>query len=317
MIKIDEYDETSLDDVRRQLYEGERRGIQQEAGELFRRYYSSAYEFRPNQQREGVEGVRNSGDNGYGERGSGEASSIEEGLNESKSYSLKNEYWKTDLTKSQLKTVDGCLRQIGNPESTRITDTANWYKGRINGKDLFVIYSAVYANDPTILYEVKGGNANIERDILMDLLEVIENGESTIGIQRNIDRLLSDDWVQEKHDMANNDVGSRGRGSNTGYASVLQGKSSNFTGSQAFRNVIRNLFEIQKRDGEINEDKNFSLKENGNISSKDRKELLDLKEKGLYLSTLYFDWHGNHLIIYGWQEKVRLSNDCEERRTFT
>ncbi len=78
VIKIDEYDETSLDDVRRRIYEGERRGIQQEAGELFRRYHSSAYEFRPNQQRTGAGSVKNSGYHGHGGR-SGEKTSEAEG----------------------------------------------------------------------------------------------------------------------------------------------------------------------------------------------------------------------------------------------
>lgn len=167
---------------------------------------------------------------------------------------LYNKKWHTDLTQTQIKEVVKSLRKAGNPEATRITDTANWYKGRIDGKDLFVIYSTVYANEPTILYEVKGVNASRELDILQIILEVIEDGESVIGIQRNIDRLLGGDWVQKKHDMANNNDRPRGRGSNTGYAPILQGKSPEFIGSPAFREVVRNLFEIQY--GKINDGKN-------------------------------------------------------------
>ena len=57
------------------------------------------------------------------------------------------------------------LRKEGNPETTRITDTANWYKGRISGQDLFVIYSTEDAT-PTILYEIKGEGAKAELNIL-------------------------------------------------------------------------------------------------------------------------------------------------------
>ncbi len=160
-------------------------------------------------------------------------------------YSLNNEYWHTDLTNKQVKEVEKWIRKAGNPEETRITDTANWYKGRINGDNLFVIYSTEDINNPTILYEVKGKNAKAELDTLQRILEVIENGESVVGKQGDIDRLLSGNWVQKKHDMADNyDRLGEGR-SDTGYASVLQRESSKFIGSQAFRNVIENLFEIQ------------------------------------------------------------------------
>ncbi len=159
------------------------------------------------------------------------------------------DYWRTDLNKNQLKRVEQWIRKAGFPESKRITDTACWYKGRIDGEDLFVIYSTEDANNPTILYEIKGQNAQKELDILYDVMEVVENGKSHIGIQRNIDRLFGGDWLQEKHNLANNNVGSRKRIRNSGYASVLQGESSEFIGSQAFRNVVKNLYDIQEKTG--------------------------------------------------------------------
>ena len=84
----------------------------------------------------------------------------------------------------------------------------------------------------------------VEIESLQKMLEVIENGN--IRKQENISRLLSGDWVQEKHRMENNDAGLGKRTGNTGYASVLQGKPSEFIGSKAFRNVIKNLLAIQK-----------------------------------------------------------------------
>jgi len=78
VIEIYEYDETSLDRIRRRIYDSERRGIQQKTGELCRRYNASDFEFRPNQQRIGSESVRNSGNNEHGERSGGETSTVEE-----------------------------------------------------------------------------------------------------------------------------------------------------------------------------------------------------------------------------------------------
>ncbi len=175
--------------------------------------------------------------------------------------------WRTDLNKTQFKEVEKWLRQAGKPQETRITDTANWYKGRINGKDLFVIYSTEDSNNPTILYEVKGKQAKVENDILRDVLEAKENGKSDIGRTRRINWLLGGNWMQRQHNLANNDDRPRGRGSNTGYASILQGKSSEFIGSKAFRNVVRNLFEIQ--DGvkySLNDDTRFTLSDNPDTS---------------------------------------------------
>ncbi len=177
-----------------------------------------------------------------------------EEYNENINYSL---YWRTDLNRTQYKQVEKWIRQAGNPETTRITDTANWYKGRINGEDLFVIYS----DKSTILYERKGVEAKLELDILLEHLEEIENGRSIVDLSKDINTLLGGDWMQTKHNLANNNAGLGRRGSNTGYASVLQGKPSKFIGSQAFRNVVKNILSIQEeRDGELNEGKSYSLK---------------------------------------------------------
>ncbi|MBQ6796045.1 MAG: hypothetical protein IJO83_07870 [Clostridia bacterium] len=188
-----------------------------------------------------------------------------ERYNESRSYSLKSEYWHTDLSKAQLKQVGKWLRQAGAPEATRITDTANWYKGRIDGDSLFVIYSTEVPTDPTIMYEVKGRNAKAELNTLQRMLEAIENGN--IRIQENISGLLDSDWVQEKHGVENNNVGPGERIGNTGYAAVLQGKSSEFIGSEAFRNVVYDLFKKQEQGRELNKGKSHSLKGTSNTSS--------------------------------------------------
>ena len=181
-----------------------------------------------------------------------------EGIREGISYSLKDEYWKTDLAKTQLKTVEGWLRQAGNPESKKITDTASWYEGRIDGDDLFVIYSTEVANNPTILYEVKGCNAVLERDILLDLLEDEENGKSINRKPSFTQRLSKGNWVQNVNNSQNN-LRHMGDGRNNQNAEILQGQSQS-NGSPAFRNVVENLFRKQEKSISENGEEKYSLK---------------------------------------------------------
>lgn len=44
--------------------------------------------------------------------------------------------------------VEELLRQVVNHDEKRITDTSSWYSGRLNGDDLFVIYSTEYPGNP-------------------------------------------------------------------------------------------------------------------------------------------------------------------------
>ena len=83
--------------------------------------------------------------------------------------------------------------------------------------------------------------------MLINKTGVFENETSPVQKSRAIDEVLGGEWVQEEHNLANNNDRSRRSGSNTGYASVLQGESSEFIGSPAFRNVVENLFGIQER----------------------------------------------------------------------
>ena len=192
------------------------------------------------------------------------------------SYSLK---WHTDLTPSQVEMVEGWLEREDDPEDKRITDTASWYMGRLNGDSLFVIYSREDKDGKTILYESKGKKARLEHNILMSVMEVYKNGESVIGRTRRINWLLGGNWMQRKHNVANSNVGSREGRSGVGDVTVLQGKSSQFIGSKAFRNVIKNLFEIQGRDRGLNKRESHSLKDNIVVSEKETIRFLDTLEQ--------------------------------------
>ena len=197
---------------------------------------------------------------------------INEEYNGSKDHSLK---WRTDLNRTEYAQVEKWIRRAGNPEYTRITDTTNWYKGRLNGETVFAIYS----DKPTILYERRGTEGKAELDILLEQVEEIENGRSIVEVSENINTLLSGDWLQEKHNLANNNAGLGGRGSNTGYATVLQGESSKFIGSQAFRNVVKNILDIQEaRESSIEEGLNGSKDHSLKVTDKKTISFLENQE---------------------------------------
>ena len=97
---------------------------------------------------------------------------------------------------------------------------------------------------PTVLYLAKGENAKLEHNILLNLLEEYENGKRnetrTFGKSKTTDTILGRDWVQEKRSLTNNyDRTGETRG-NTGYASILQGESSEFIGNP----TLQKLFSI-------------------------------------------------------------------------
>ena len=191
-----------------------------------------------------------------------------EEYNGNKRYSLK---WKTDLSPTQIKQVEKWLRQEGNPDEKRIADTAYWYKGRISGDDLFVIYSTQDAT-PTILYEVKGTNAKLEQNILLDLLEEEEYGKSINGKSSFTQRVSQGSWVQNVNNSQNN-LGNLGSGQNNQNAGVLQ-RQSQRNGSRAFWNVIEDTF----RKSEV---KRYSLKgEDINKLSAEEKTVVESLGKG-------------------------------------
>ena len=177
------------------------------------------------------------------------------------SYALKDEYWHTDLTKAQLKMVEGWIRKAGSPEVTKITDTANWYMGRLNGDDLFVIYSNEDKAGTTILYEVKGKQAKVELNELKSILEDYEYGRGKDTQSETIDTVLSGGWLQQKNGVSNN-VASTMRGRSGRNVEVLQGQSQS-NASRALWNVIDNLLGKQ---GEEIPTVDFSLKDEVELS---------------------------------------------------
>lgn len=182
-------------------------------------------------------------------------------------YSLKK--WHTDLSRSDLIELMDEIRYDIRSSKNAITDEANWLFTDIGGKSVFAIYSTDDYKNPTLLYESKLKRANLERDILMDLLEDEKYGKSINGKPSFAQGVSEGNWMRHVNGGQNN-LGNMGRGRNNRNAGVLQGQSRSY-GSRAFRNVIENLFKIQRenrrdgvggrgRDSQLNDGDDLSLK---------------------------------------------------------
>ena len=166
------------------------------------------------------------------------------GYNEDEIYARKGKFrpdydWHTGLTKAQVLKVEEWLNNVGNPEEKSITDTAFWYKGRLAGQDLFVIYSTEDSSGATILYLQKGEKAKTELNTLLNYMEEIENGEGSVGKSAYVNWVSGGGWMQQTNGVRYSAASQRGTsGQNVG---VLQGQSQSNT-SGALWTVIDDLF---------------------------------------------------------------------------
>ena len=127
----------------------------------------------------------------------------------------------------------------------------------------------------TILYEVKGENAKVELDILIDMLEGEENGESINGESSFTQRVSERSWLQYENGVRDH-IQRLGGSTNNQDVGILRGQSRR-NPSGAFRNVVDNLF--AKRGELIPEpDKQYSLDDLDAAPSKKTKEFLNAIE---------------------------------------
>ncbi len=196
----------------------------------------------------------------------------------------KKKKWVPDLSRKKLNLL---MRMIDNDIKTSvnsITNTANWLFTNIDGTRVFAIYSTENAESPTLLYESKDARAIYEKEILLDLLEEYENGKSVDGESGNVDSLFIGKWLRQRSDILNS-AGTLGRGSSNRNAGVLQ-RQSRRRPSDAFENVVKNLFEIQAGVGYSDEgasDINFSIIDDSKLieknSGSERKDASALEEE--------------------------------------
>lgn len=223
-----------------------------------------------------------------------------EEYNGNKSHSLK---WHTDLSRNGLIELMDKIKYDIRKSNNAITDGANWLFTVIGNDSVFAIYSTDDYKNPTLLYEAKGKKGELEKNIVVNLLEEIKNGESANGKSAYVNWVSGGGWLQKVNNSKNN-LTNLGRGSNNRNAGVLQ-RQSKRNGSRAFWNVIENLFKVQRdnrldgvhgrgrgvRDGELNKGKSFSLKDSeGNTLTEAQQEYFkDSKVR---------DENGNLLVVY-------------------
>ena len=78
------------------------------------------------------------------------------------------EYWRTDLTNHQYKRLLEWVKYDIKTSENSITESANWTFRKFDGQPVFAIYSTNNESDPTILYEVKGDQAEFENRLMSD-----------------------------------------------------------------------------------------------------------------------------------------------------
>lgn len=159
--------------------------------------------------------------------------------NYNKQYSKKTSYWKPDLSKRQMNRLMAEIRKDVQIGDNNLTDKANWLVADIEGTPVLAIYSTENTQEPTLLYESKGAQAENEREILSDIMEVRVNGKSFNGESGAFGTVSSGGWVQQNGDVQNS-AGSLGGTRSSANASVLQ-RQSKGKPTRAFINVIENL----------------------------------------------------------------------------
>ena len=161
------------------------------------------------------------------------------------------EYWRTDLNKQQFQELMKVVQQDVKTSQNNITDNANWLFTSVGNAPVLSIYSTLDQNEPTVLYEVKGAQAEFEKNILKNILEGIKNAKSADRKSNVIDRVLGRGWVRGSGSDINGS-GSAGQGGNAGNAGVLRQQPQRHT-SAAFESVLRNLFQTQETES-VSED---------------------------------------------------------------
>ena len=150
--------------------------------------------------------------------------------------------WRTDLNERDFMELCRIIRNDIKASTKQITDTANWMLTRIDGVSVFAIYSTEDYKNPTVMYESKGEKGKFERDVLINILEDIEYGESADGKSKSFDEIFSRSWLRQGNGVQNS-AQTVERRSGSGDAGVLQGTSPSEP-SGALKSVLENLFKI-------------------------------------------------------------------------
>ena len=152
----------------------------------------------------------------------------------------KDSQWKPDLPKYKLKRLYEKIKHDAKTSTNNITDTSNWLYTTINGTRVFAIYSNVYGENPTLLYESKDSRAEFERDVLLQIIEEHNYGTSINQKSDNVNTIFGGIRVRFGNNIRDNanPVGGTAGSANVG----LLRSQSRLKPRPAFKSVLRYLF---------------------------------------------------------------------------
>ena len=76
-------------------------------------------------------------------------------------FSVSN--WHPNITKGRLEVLKRIIRRDIKTSGNQITETANWIECKIDGQNIFAIYSTEHLDSPTLLYAVAKEQAEFEK----------------------------------------------------------------------------------------------------------------------------------------------------------
>lgn len=157
-------------------------------------------------------------------------------------------YWYPNMKKTEVANVRRIAKRELNTTDNYIDIENKWLYNKTGQNTYFALYSTEDANEPTILYACKGNRAEFEHQFLIKQYEKEVNTNGSINTEsRLVVRLLSsiEDAFGEKNVHSRNTMG---RGSNNRNVGVYSKNKGNRL-SEAFLDCLRNIAEIQERNG--------------------------------------------------------------------
>ena len=165
-------------------------------------------------------------------------------------FSDRNRYWYPNMSKSEITYVRRIAKYELDTTDNYIDDENKWLYNVKNGNTYFALYTTTDVNEPTVLYASKGKRAEIEQQYLINYLKKEVDVNGNIHTETGtVDRLL----MGGKNTSGNGIVDSRnsmGGRSNRGDVAVYS-KNSRIRPSEALFNCLRNIREVQKRNGVV------------------------------------------------------------------
>ncbi|MBQ8267537.1 MAG: hypothetical protein IJZ21_04050, partial [Clostridia bacterium] len=170
-------------------------------------------------------------------------------------YSVKNtqlnsnKYWYPNMTKAEIELVKRIAKREINTPDNYIDNENKWLYNKFGDKTYFALYSTEDINEPTVLYACKGDRAEFEYWYFINKwFEKEVQGNGTIYTKSGVIERLSKSGGNSSSGRIAHISNVVGRGSDTGDARLYI-RNTRRRPSEALRDCLRNIREIQERDG--------------------------------------------------------------------